>query len=266
MSNSQGADGSPSRLTDPRLVSVVSILWCVVIVTMYWWCGGMDTDTGYILWNFGPSEKLYFIGLHINPWERWVVFNTMIVVDTILNIWALEVLFTWITLEVYDRSKDDAGSGDVMFSDRVTVAIAASYNFYAIIHGIVWLYLALTSADTQLLIIFLSVTLTACIVRLYLRDKHRRAAIAARKRAPDIGTGTTDRFQSARGSARLNDLAPRRSWGPRRETDGSDNRSDRGSSPPSSVLGRLSRAISGGGRGRDRPTEQELAPLTEEPV
>lgn len=221
---------SPSRFTDPRVVATAAVLWCVIIIVMYWWCGGMDTDTGYILWNFGPSEKLFFIGLHINTWERWAGFNAMILVDTVLNIWALEVIFTWITLEVYDRSKDDAGWSDVQFSDRTVTLIAVAYNFYITIHGLVWLYLALTSADTQLLIIVLSLSLTACIVRLYLRDKHRRVALATRKRLADSGGGDLEsgrggmgrRYEPARDNATLRDLAPKRSWDRKRAGGASD--------------------------------------------
>ena len=219
----------PSRLTDPRVVATVAVLWCVVIIVMYWWCGGMSATSGYILWNFGPSDKLYFIGLSINTWTRWGVFNAMILVDTVLNIWILEALFTWISLEVYDRNKDDVRWGETMFTDRMVVLVAAAYCFYSIIHSIVWLYLALTSADTQLLIICISLTMTGIIVRLYMREKTRRATLAAAKRSVDSPSGvdvemgrparvpssSSSAFKPARGDTTLGALAPTRTFAPR---------------------------------------------------
>ncbi len=154
-----------SLITDPRVVSLAAMLWCIVTVAIYVVCGG-TADNTYLSWSVGPHEKLFFIGVAINTWTKWVVLNSLVCIDAAINVWVLEVIHTWVTLNIYDSSKSTLD-----YSDPVVVGIAVALNIYTIIHLIVGLFLTLTQIDTQMLIIVENAVLTAMIVRLYLRRK-----------------------------------------------------------------------------------------------
>lgn len=183
--NSAAADATedaprPSWTTNPMRVSQIAIAWCVLLVLTYYLCGGTNSDNGYILWNFGPNEELMFIGLRINTWLRWCAFNVLVLIDSVVNVVVLEVVLTWLTLEIYDRSKLEIFWGPERVTPRTAVLVGLAFNVYSSIHWLFWLYLALTQADTQLIIIVTNATCTVLVVRTYMRDKAAARAAAQR--------------------------------------------------------------------------------------
>lgn len=173
------SDPHPHRITDPRIVAATAVLWCAVLVVIYYLAGGTRSENGYILWNVGPSKDLFFIGVAIDTWLMWCGFNALVLIDSAINVIVLEVILTWLTLEIYDRNKIVVRWGDTIVSPECAVLVALAYNVYNSIHWLFWLYLALTQADTQLIIILANAMCTVLVVRAYMRDKRRAAAALA---------------------------------------------------------------------------------------
>jgi len=183
-------------LTNPRIVSAFAAAWCAALGVLYWYCGGTRSDNGYILWSFGPSSELRFIGLTIDTWDKWAVFNALIFVDAIISVWVTEVVLTWLYFEIYDRDKHDVRWGAQTLTTTQALAVALTFNFYTTVHVLIWLYVALTAADTQLLIILTNLVATGVMVLLYLRDKHHNATVAAAAAAAKTANPTAPASRS----------------------------------------------------------------------
>lgn len=189
-----GGGAHPHRITDPRIIASLAITWCAILVVIYYLAGGTRADNGYILWNIGPSPNLFFIGVAIDTWTMWVLFNLLVLADSAINVVVIEVILTWLTLEIYDRSKVVVRWGATEVNPQCAVLVALAYNVYNSIHWLFWLYLALTQADTQLIIILVNAMCTVLVVRACMRDKQRAAAAAA---SPATTTTTTTWKSSA---------------------------------------------------------------------
>lgn len=151
-------------IRDPRLVCTIAVIWSVIIVALYASFRESDKDSP-LLWNWGPSDRLNFLGVRIHTWTRWILLNSIVTLDTAVNVWILEVVHTWVTLNIYSSRKDHN------FSNRTTLLIAIALNLYTTLHTIVSVFLALTQLDTQVLIIVENLVLTCMIVRTYLTNQ-----------------------------------------------------------------------------------------------
>jgi hypothetical protein len=85
-------------LLDASVVISVSVVWKVLALAIFFAMGGYNDRR---ITNFGPSEEMYFIGLHINTWPRWSLLMAFVVIDSIVECWGEEIVRNWVA-SLYD--------------------------------------------------------------------------------------------------------------------------------------------------------------------
>ncbi len=78
---------------DASVAISVSVVWKVLALLIFFVMGGYQDRR---ITNFGPSEEMYFVGLHINTWPRWALLMAFVIIDSIVECWGEEVVRNWI--------------------------------------------------------------------------------------------------------------------------------------------------------------------------
>lgn len=78
---------------DASVAISVSVAWKILVLAIFFAMGGYRDRR---ITNFGPSEEMYFLGLHINTWPRWAMLMIVVIVDSAVECWGEEVVRNWV--------------------------------------------------------------------------------------------------------------------------------------------------------------------------
>lgn len=166
-------------LTDARVATVTIFIWIGVVLTAFIAIGGIS-DNAYIRWSIGPSPSLKFVGLTIDTWTSWACLCAAVAMDTIINVWAGEMIGPWLTFNIYDKTRPT-----MEFHYWTSQCIAFGWNAYHNLRPMLTVYLAFTQVDILLVRMLADLTISLCTVHTYIKHKAACPATVAENDAND---------------------------------------------------------------------------------
>lgn len=155
-------------ISDHRLAIGALLAWLVVLIASFIACGGTE-ENDLVSMGFGPSPDVQLVGIRIDSWGKWAVVIAFMVVDTVINTWASEVIGPWISNSVYDHKEKYLDYGR-----WTTLAIVNLFYFYHNIRYYLTSYVAFSQVDIIGAGTGTEIFVTLATSWAYIRDKRMR--------------------------------------------------------------------------------------------
>ena len=164
-------------LTDARFATGTMFVWIGAVLSAFVAIGG-TSDNAYIRWSVGPSASLKFIGLAIDTWTAWGCLCAAVAVDTVINVWAGEMIGPWLTFNIYDKARPT-----MEYNYWTAQCITLGWNTYHNLRPMLTVYLAFTQVDILLVRMLADLAISLCTVHMYIR--HKLNVVANRAKSTD---------------------------------------------------------------------------------
>lgn len=161
-------------LRDERVAVAAMSGWLVFVMAVFFSLGGYKVNR-LIRFDFGPSDSLYFVGVHINTWPRWMLLLAFVAIDALIECWPDNVVQPWVLTTVYA-----ADPRPLCHSRATTMSVTNLYAICGYVRRIIELYIAFTQIDV-LMVRLLSMSLASLITSwatIRLREQPRSSAYA----------------------------------------------------------------------------------------
>lgn len=145
-----------------KIASNIVFLWMIITFILLLSLG--FTSSEFV--NFGPSDKLSFLGIKINTWWKWLGVCIYTFVNQIVTTYGLETISPWMINIVQNREHKTISTGKPQ--TLFYINIWYTYMWMSRIFGI---QVFLSQLDLMCLVLFTDLLCTNYVTKKYLDEK-----------------------------------------------------------------------------------------------
>lgn len=149
-------------LLSAKIASNVVFVWMVTTFIILLSLG--FTSSEFV--NFGPSDRLLFLGIKINTWGKWIAVCIYTFINQIVTTYGLETISPWMINIVQNREQKTITTGKLQ-----TLFYINNWYAYMWMSRIFGIQLFLSQLDLMVLVLITDLLCTNYVTKKYLDEK-----------------------------------------------------------------------------------------------
>jgi hypothetical protein len=123
---------------DKRITISVLVVWFVICMVLFAWLGLFNTSYMAI----GPNEKLIYMGMLLNTWERYTTVLVFVIISTTINDIAGDAIGPWMANSICDHK-----NRFIPYSKSTCLLISQLWAIYCAVMSIASISLVFSQFD-----------------------------------------------------------------------------------------------------------------------